>query len=102
MAIKGGRPEDFCTQIDVDNEHLITSAIQAHFPTHHIIGEEAVGSGEIPLLSNDIPTWIIDRTCVCNNTAPSHVFLTRLLLCPSLIHPTRTTTTTSCAHDDDK
>jgi hypothetical protein len=64
LAIKGGRPEDFCTQIDVDNEHLITSAIQTHFPTHHIIGEEAVGSGEIPLLSNDIPTWIIDRTCV--------------------------------------
>jgi fructose-1,6-bisphosphatase/inositol monophosphatase family enzyme len=64
LAIKGGRPEDFCTQIDVDNEHLITSAIQAHFPAHHIIGEEAVGSGEIPPLSNDIPTWIIDRTCV--------------------------------------
>jgi fructose-1,6-bisphosphatase/inositol monophosphatase family enzyme len=62
ITIKGGRPEDFCTQIDVENERNIMAAIQSHFPTHNIIGEETVGDGEIPPLSNDIPTWIIDRT----------------------------------------
>jgi Inositol monophosphatase family len=61
-TIKGDRPEDFCTQIDVENERNIMAAIQSHFPTHNIIGEETVGDGEIPPLSNDIPTWIIDRT----------------------------------------
>ena len=51
---------DFATVIDVKNERLVTSKIQQMFPTHQIIGEEEVGTGSIPLLKEDVPTWIID------------------------------------------
>ena len=50
---------DFATAIDVMNENYIQSAINKHFPSHKIIGEEAVGTGSIPPLTND-KTWIID------------------------------------------
>ncbi|KAL7576756.1 hypothetical protein ACA910_005671 [Epithemia clementina (nom. ined.)] len=55
-----GQPEDFCTQIDVDNERLIMQGIQQRFPQHCIIGEETTGTGPIPPLSKTQPTWIID------------------------------------------
>jgi fructose-1,6-bisphosphatase/inositol monophosphatase family enzyme len=54
-----GQPEDFCTAVDLQNEALVIQAIQKHFPSHDIIGEESTGSGEIPALSQN-PTWIID------------------------------------------
>lgn len=54
-----GQAEDFCTKIDVANEHMITSKLEMEFPSHKIIGEEATGTGSIPPLS-DSPTWIID------------------------------------------
>lgn len=54
-----GQPEDFCTAIDVENEALVIKGIKKNFPTHKIIGEESVGTGNIPPLTN-YPTWIID------------------------------------------
>jgi len=51
---------DFCTKIDVENEKLVIEGIQKHFPGHHIIGEESVGTGEVPELWPRVPTWIID------------------------------------------
>jgi hypothetical protein len=53
------RPEDFSTNIDVKNEKLVTDGILAVFPHHKIIGEEAVGTGEMPKITSG-PTWIID------------------------------------------
>lgn len=54
-----GQPEDFSTAVDLQNEGLVINAIQQHFPSHNIIGEESTGIGEIPALSQN-PTWIID------------------------------------------
>jgi inositol-phosphate phosphatase / L-galactose 1-phosphate phosphatase len=54
-----GQAEDFCTKIDVANEHMITNELEKEFPSHNIIGEEATGTGGIPPLT-DSPTWIID------------------------------------------
>mmetsp|Transcript_14216 Transcript_14216/g.18553 ORF Transcript_14216/g.18553 Transcript_14216/m.18553 type:complete len:393 (+) Transcript_14216:54-1232(+) len=54
-----GRPEDFCTKIDVENEHLLMEGIREVFPTHKIIGEEMRGTGGIPPLTK-YPTWILD------------------------------------------
>jgi len=51
---------DFCTKIDVENERLIMEGIQTAFPSHDIIGEETVGTGSLPALKKDTPTWIID------------------------------------------
>ena len=50
---------DFATAIDVLNEALISREIKSNFPTHEIIGEEAVGTGSIPSLTK-VPTWIVD------------------------------------------
>lgn len=50
---------DFATVIDVKNEKLVTSKIQQMFPHHMIIGEEDVGTGSVPPLTDE-PTWIID------------------------------------------
>lgn len=55
-----GQPEDFCTMIDIQNEQIVTNGIRTNFPNHHIIGEESVGTGIIPKLDPNIPTWIID------------------------------------------
>jgi len=52
-------PEDFCTKVDVENEHLVIAGLNDKFPSHRVIGEETVGTGQIPSLTND-PTWIID------------------------------------------
>lgn len=54
-----GAIEKFYTVIDVENETLVTNGLQQAFPTHRIIGEETVGMGSIPELTDD-PTWIID------------------------------------------
>jgi fructose-1,6-bisphosphatase/inositol monophosphatase family enzyme len=51
---------DFCTNIDIKNEKLIIDGIRNKFPKHDIIGEESVGTGTIPKLNINIPTWIID------------------------------------------
>lgn len=58
MEFKGS-PEDFCTAIDLANEELIIKAIQQHFPSHKIIGEETTGTGEVPPLTSN-PTFILD------------------------------------------
>jgi myo-inositol-1(or 4)-monophosphatase len=50
---------DFATQVDVDNEKMVIKGILAKFPTHEIIGEESVGTGEVPPLTM-APTWVID------------------------------------------
>jgi len=50
---------DFCTKVDVENERLVVERIRRAFPDHEIIGEEAVGTGSIPPLTNR-PTWIVD------------------------------------------
>ena len=42
---------DFATAVDIANEKLITEAIASKFPTHKMIGEEAVGTGSIPPLT---------------------------------------------------
>ena len=55
-----GQPEDFCTQVDVDNEDLVTKGLAKAFPDHAIIGEESTGTGSIPRLTSSKPTWIID------------------------------------------
>ena len=61
IAVKGERPEDFCTIIDVENERNIIQGLSQKFPTHHIIGEETVGTGVIPSLTAESPpTWIVD------------------------------------------
>lgn len=54
-----GKPEDFCTVIDVANEQLVTEGLLQHFPEHKVIGEESVGTGGIPPLTRE-PTWIVD------------------------------------------
>jgi fructose-1,6-bisphosphatase/inositol monophosphatase family enzyme len=54
-----GRPEDFCTKVDIENETLITEGLLKVFPNHKIIGEESIGTGEIPKLTKE-HTWIID------------------------------------------
>ena len=54
-----GNPEDFCTQVDVENENLVMKGIQAMFPSDSIIGEETTGTGPIPPLTDNL-TWIID------------------------------------------
>jgi len=51
---------DFCTNVDVENESNMIQSIQQHFPSHDIIGEETTGTGPIPKLKEDVPTWIID------------------------------------------
>ena len=52
--------EDFCTQIDVQNEKLVMDGIKRMYPNHFIIGEETTGTGDIPSLDENNPTWIID------------------------------------------
>ena len=51
---------DLVTKIDVENERLVTQGIRDAFPTHDVIGEEAVGTGSLPSLHRHVPTWIID------------------------------------------
>jgi fructose-1,6-bisphosphatase/inositol monophosphatase family enzyme len=52
---------DLATIIDVQNENCITCAIQDHYPTHTIIGEEASSDvGYIAPLHREGYTWIID------------------------------------------
>jgi fructose-1,6-bisphosphatase/inositol monophosphatase family enzyme len=62
ISIKGGQAEDFCTQVDLQNEQLCIDMIQAEFPSHLIIGEEessnSSGDGIRPLTKS--PTWILD------------------------------------------
>jgi inositol-phosphate phosphatase / L-galactose 1-phosphate phosphatase len=57
--ITKGQAEDFATIIDIENETMISDTIRRMFPTHEIIGEETVGSDNIPILTKS-PTWIID------------------------------------------
>lgn len=52
--------QDFCTQVDLDNEQLIFEGLRKRFPSHALIGEESVGTGQIPKLSKTQPTWIVD------------------------------------------
>ena len=60
ISIKGGKPEDFCTQVDLQNENLCIASIHESFPSDCIIGEEeSSASGDIQPLTND-PTWILD------------------------------------------
>lgn len=59
LSFKGSRPEDFCTKIDYENEHLVTEGIRKVFPTHRIIGEEISANGDILSLTK-YPTWIVD------------------------------------------
>jgi fructose-1,6-bisphosphatase/inositol monophosphatase family enzyme len=54
-----GRPEDFFTQVDLENERSIACGLLDAFPSHKIIGEEATGTGSIPALTSE-PTWIVD------------------------------------------
>eukprot|EP00536_Pseudo-nitzschia_multiseries_P012001 jgi/Psemu1/207454/e_gw1.437.34.1 len=51
---------DICTRVDVENERLVIDGIRAAFPDHQIIGEESVGTGSLPPLDPNVPTWIID------------------------------------------
>lgn len=58
--VEKGQPEDFCTVIDVENETLVMKGLLESFPTHRLIGEETTGTGNIPRLTKEHPTWIID------------------------------------------
>lgn len=64
---------DFCTKIDVENEKLVIEGITQAYKewnsklgkdesplSFDIIGEESVGTGPLPKLKKDVPTWIID------------------------------------------
>ena len=51
---------DFCTKVDIENELLIIQGLQKIFPDYDIIGEESVGTGTIPRLDPNTPTFIID------------------------------------------
>jgi inositol-phosphate phosphatase/L-galactose 1-phosphate phosphatase len=53
------KKEDICTKVDILNEEIVTTAIRKNFPSHKIIGEESIGTGTIPALTNE-KTWIID------------------------------------------
>lgn len=55
-----GQDENFCTKIDIENEHIVLSGIKQKFPSHDVIGEESVGTGIIPRIDPTKPTWIID------------------------------------------
>lgn len=55
-----GQAENLCTKIDLENEQIIIERIKQKFPTHDIIGEESVGTGTIPRVDPNTPTWIID------------------------------------------
>jgi fructose-1,6-bisphosphatase/inositol monophosphatase family enzyme len=57
IETKSGKA-DFCTSVDIENEKLIIDGIKQKYPTHSIIGEESVGTGGIPPLTEN--TWIID------------------------------------------
>mmetsp|Transcript_26450 Transcript_26450/g.78248 ORF Transcript_26450/g.78248 Transcript_26450/m.78248 type:complete len:287 (+) Transcript_26450:284-1144(+) len=50
---------DFATAVDILNEKVISDGIKKAFPSHTIIGEETVGTGEVPPLGSS-PTWIVD------------------------------------------
>ena len=52
--------EDFCTQIDIQNEKLVMDGIRDKYPNDFIIGEETTGTGEVPSIDENNPTWIID------------------------------------------
>ena len=54
-----GQAENFSTKIDIENETAVTKGLLEAFPAHKIIGEETVGTGEVPPLTDE-PTWIID------------------------------------------
>lgn len=60
VMTKNANEADFCTQVDVDNEDLIIQGLEEAFPDYDIIGEESVGTGEIPRLNPRVPTFIID------------------------------------------
>jgi len=64
---------DFCTAIDIENETLITRAIQQRFPHHVVIGEESTGT-QNPELLTDKPTWIIDPVDGTTNFASGAPF----------------------------
>ena len=51
---------DFCTKVDVENENLVIEGIRTTFPSHDIIGEEMTGTGPLPPMRPNHPTWIID------------------------------------------
>ena len=46
ISIKDGGPNDFCTQVDVQNEQHIMAGIRKTFPNHGIIGEEEASSND--------------------------------------------------------
>lgn len=50
---------DFATAVDMKNETLVTDGIRKAFPSHTVIGEETVGTGQVPPLGSE-PTWILD------------------------------------------
>lgn len=79
-----GNPQDFCTAIDLKNEELVVKAIQEAFPSHDIIGEESIGTGELPPLT-DNATWIIDPGTLYWLV---HLYAVLLLLYSYLSHST--------------
>jgi fructose-1,6-bisphosphatase/inositol monophosphatase family enzyme len=55
-----GQDENFCTLLDIENERIVVDGIRNVFPQHDIIGEESVGTGIIPRINANVPTWIVD------------------------------------------
>jgi fructose-1,6-bisphosphatase/inositol monophosphatase family enzyme len=55
-----GQDENLCTLLDIENERIIIDGIRKVFPKHDVIGEESVGTGIIPPINANVPTWIVD------------------------------------------
>jgi myo-inositol-1(or 4)-monophosphatase len=57
-----GRETEVVTEVDRKVEELIKTKLEFHFPTHEVIGEEAVSAADSMKVDWDeaTPTWILD------------------------------------------
>ena len=57
-----GRETELVTELDKKVEEVIKTRLEFHFPTHEVIGEEAVSAKESMKVDYDeaTPTWILD------------------------------------------
>jgi myo-inositol-1(or 4)-monophosphatase len=56
LDIRQKGPQDLVSEADVTTEALIRTAVAAHFPGDHFVGEESGGAG----MGADAPTWVVD------------------------------------------
>ncbi len=56
LDVRQKGPQDLVSEADVTTEALIRTAIAAHFPDDHFVGEESGGTG----VGDIAPTWVVD------------------------------------------